>query len=848
MCITITKLWRVIVSPESTRYDVLPGYEGDYPFGMSAAHRKPAYEIGTPSVTWRMAFWKPELKRELTSDETSDELKGNQSESLDDHDRWILQIEYLILHVYDKLAQHRDKWFPEGVGKTETWKTPELSNLQPSQADEPGYLRLLRHKFSKKCPVEGRRKQTEESLDSPWGRHEYNKTRYEAVHIDGVWQSLPLDIRFEVSDEYFTITTTIDFSRMKTFQDMGEPRRCRRPGEFVDGFKAYDKARTALFTTIDGCNKRRTRMRTTDVPESKRQLISDLRESSKFFYFDLWDGSEKDGFDGLDKTVFSDDKDTGVAARLGQRFVDFRNLSLQCEEESGCIVNPWMWGEINGNVSLIPNLQVWKHQSKRDTVIGHSFKTDDLEWVDTIHPILLSTDKDLSNNLASGQVEYTFTKFCHQRCIYGSGFGPQIEGNVNHGEPLTYILLFGFGEHRETGRVVNRLNTLGTLRMGAIHNLQRIKHECDYRLNDIENDLEEIQKLISEAFRDAFAGLGTRKKLKDLWWPKKVKPAKQGLLVTTMKDALQVTETSHDDNEKAWKEFRADHKKPWRNWLGIFWRKLDETWRLITTGHEEPGRWKQFRDKSRKIGKRLTDVHNDLGYLNAAGEKNRYGVKPSLGWIPTRAWRSKYYRDRFDRLSLSLDIKLIEGYQPYDVFLEHRLARAYSIIDLVAHHFAELQDKEIRLRKEWMSLKMNQHQRDIASGQNVVEVFFFLVLLPYYAHYCLVACYDKVKGSSRVFLEDFFTKHHLISHVRVNDGSSLAPNFQWHNVFDDRAALRLCLCVSVLMLVAFRPSTIVLFLGDVLSALITTFRKIVMRSHQFWAWLRNIFRKPVAMQ
>ena len=119
----------------------------------------------------------------------------------------------------------------------EQWREPELTNLQPSKLNDPGFLRLLRHKIPK----------------APEARREYGGkfpyfhdrreilsndpkcclTRYETVHIDGVWESMPLDIRFEVSDEYFTLTTTIDFSRIcEQGKSEERRRRKRQDGEF----------------------------------------------------------------------------------------------------------------------------------------------------------------------------------------------------------------------------------------------------------------------------------------------------------------------------------------------------------------------------------------------------------------------------------------------------------------------------------------------------------------------------------------------------------------------------------------------------------------------------------------
>jgi hypothetical protein len=72
------------------------------------------------------------------------------------------------------------------------------------------------------------------------------------------------------------------------------------------------------------------------------------------------------------------------------------------------------------------------------------------------------------------------------------------------------------------------------------------------------------------------------------------------------------------------------------------------------------------------------------------------------------------------------------GYQPVNVLIDHRLDRAYSIIQVVASHYRQLREKEVKLRKEWMGLKSERHQRQIEEVQVAAEFLFFLVLFPYY--------------------------------------------------------------------------------------------------------------------
>jgi len=723
---------------------------------MSGAHRKPAYEIGAPSITWHAGFWQPDL-RERTA-----ESRG--PESFRRHDDWIGAIEELILHVFNGLEQSEQV-------KNKEWSAPMLSNLQPSRKPEAGTLRLLRRTFHKSAT----------DANSPYRKRTYLDgrpaekladptkcmTRYETVHIDGVWQSMPLDIRFEVNREYFTITTTIDFSRMRPQPPQPkqgrrlEPRRRRiRDGEFDSSYEHYRRTSEELFHIIETTNARRESIQKLgDKGNTKDADIAELAKSSKYLYSEIWDQLKSDLFYSKDQNAY--------IGQLGPCFVDFRNLSLQCSyRDPNRIVNPWKlvegstWkvGRSYKGAELVKDQTIFHDESLRRTITGHRFKSDgddrkyvdekhgsdDIEWVDAIHPVLLSIEPKEVNDQASDPVEYTFTKFCHDRCIYGSGFGPQIEDS-DKPDPLTYILLFGFDEHRQMGRLLYRLHTLGTLRQAAIFDLRKIKHVYEHTLEDIEQDLRLIQRLVSKEFDNTYLS----DKDKDAEKKEEVESGKQ--------ESTMAPETGGG-----------------RLWLG--------------------------QNRNEEIGRLLTKAHNALGKLDGVDDGSR---GEGLGWIPLRAWRSEYYLKRFDLLVDALNSSQIEGYQPYKVFIEHRLARAYHKIRLVKDQYSQLREKEIRLRKEWMSLKSENHQKRIADIQNVAEIFFFLVLIPYYTSHTLISALESTPDGS---LNEWALKAGKALRV-MSDGR--VDNFK---------AVGLCLMVCIVILILFRGAALVKFISNLFHA------------------------------
>jgi len=381
---------------------MLPGYQDDYRFEMSGAHRKPAYKIEPPSVTWHLGFWKPEPEHEKYNEK---------SRSFARRDIWIGCIEELILHVYDSLKDHKKNVL--GM-----WDDPSVFNYQPIAQPRSDRLRLLRNVYDRKADPHGKhephgRLDPRPQLDDPL------LARYETVHIHARWNGMPIDIRFEVTGEYFTVTTTI------SLRQLAVPSAWTQEGRSIEGkgqpnFNSEIKTEALDFLSkIIRATDERVKCQGRDFPMAPS--IIEVENGSKFLYFGVWEKLEADIFRPADPGYQTD--------KLGTRFADFRGLALQCDFTGSSMINA------SGQAEAAPELVRPNLRRVFDRELSTAF-TDDLRalrWVDAIHPILLSIERDEVNTLdkrpvAADPVEYIFTKFCNERCIYGSGWGPQEEG------------------------------------------------------------------------------------------------------------------------------------------------------------------------------------------------------------------------------------------------------------------------------------------------------------------------------------------------------------------------------------------------------------------------------------
>ena len=205
----------------------------------------------------------------------------------------------------------------------------------------------------------------------------------------------------------------------------------------------------------------------------------------------------------------------------------------------------------------------------------------------------------------------------------------------------------------------------------------------------------------------------------------------------------------------------------------------------------------------KSIGKEISNVHEDLGELDGVAS----GVQPrwTIGYLPFRAARSKYYLDRFGVLAPALQSGAIAGMQTYETFVQHRLIRAYTNIQYAADRYLRLRSQEAELRKEWMRLKSELHASEIEALQVTAEMFFIAVLFPYYlSHLVIQAMESDVHAEQgRVQSLHFWVNHVLASlHVASSSGSA-----------DPFGIVAVCLAIAAFILLLLRLETLIRFGG-----------------------------------
>jgi len=140
----------------------------------------------------------------------------------------------------------------------------------------------------------------------------------------------------------------------------------------------------------------------------------------------------------------------------------------------------------------------------------------------------------------------------------------------------------------------------------------------------------------------------------------------------------------------------------------------------------------------------VSDVaaQQDIANLSTASKKLREIRQSVPGGLPYRVERSRYYRSQFKSLVTALRLNSggrVEGFQPYDEFVERRFGSAYEFIDMAGKRFDRVEHQlsvfyqRVRIAEAGrLQRRMMQHTRTIEIFQEVAEIGFFVFLVPYY--------------------------------------------------------------------------------------------------------------------
>ncbi len=550
---------------------------------------------------------------------------------------------------------------------------------------------------------------------------------------------LQASIRFETFEEYFTITSYVGLDSTSVL------------GSESQRWATTSKHGANLI--IDEINTRLHDLRRRGGQNASRLLTTHQRAAVRHIYHDVWDSFRADFLDnGLSRsdTFLPGHTAEGAATTLHLSeavFADFRGLILGVDLQTQKPDSPDTHAPLLRTATVEAPVGASLPTATRIQGVTRALASNDYEDIaEAIIPILLANDgltRQTPWHAPFEPIDYTFSVFGKGRFIYGSGFGAQLDpddaGSLKSGSPLTYIAVALHDDWRQIGRMLIRLHTLGTLRLAALFELNKLMNR-DQILLTLEEELQQFDQIRTTAkLRDRRkAALGeycsavariiqlesfsigfqeTHNQITQLFRGYSVAADNLFDLVRyhgQRSDIIELLVRMEGELESCKERLKLANfpSKESTETIATTRQALRASLLFMRSNNLE-----DFRSVVLELVKRALSGMNE-------------GVREGINY---RAARSRYSRELFESLAKAMRIGRIRGYQPYDLFVSHRLERAYRLIQAIDARFRQVTLLEAQLRQRLDSQKSVRHQEVLSRLQRTAENAFWFVLAPYYS-------------------------------------------------------------------------------------------------------------------
>jgi hypothetical protein len=438
----------------------------DLPALMGTAHAKPSGRRYMPSLTRHVSLWMPAA------------LEKAIPQSDEGRDKWVRDVETFILAIYDKLkAEHPDKILYPDV--------PPLSvtNFLEKSEEHKHLLGLLRHFYD--TDETRRRRQAPRKIPGTF--------RQETVRINGVWQSMPVEITVELHAEYVTISTAIDLGHRKA------------KALYAESSPAYRAAKDAL-ALFDRVTTQRAGLIKKEKGKSYRTMADDsarLQPAFSRLYYTTSDKKTPSVWKAMRDDLFG----PAVAAvgrdNLGRMFGDLRGLLLRGAGDKDKHFVALAHPEEEKGLPHQPSL--------KEIIAGQPFGGKDanderrmqaiLQAVDALRPFLLADPRLTA--AGDGEVSDQRPEVAFSTLFGGHGLQMSMVSQQNPDPrvsiaPLPYLALMTRGSTREVARLADTGNRLNTLRLAALYGFREMAganrelHALEQKLNGLLQELPDI--------------------------------------------------------------------------------------------------------------------------------------------------------------------------------------------------------------------------------------------------------------------------------------------------------------------------------------------------------------------
>tara|TARA_R110000868_G_scaffold218004_2_gene468160 strand:+ start:582 stop:2849 length:2268 start_codon:yes stop_codon:yes gene_type:complete len=495
--------------------------DADYDAISTKLHKPHPGSAGTPSVVRHLGFWIP-------SDAQG--ALGNVDAA---RERWLLSADAFLVGIYvrahelwrEQVKADEVRQSEHGVGRSAVSARHEPKILTASRptallfASE--FTPFKNHQPPGDLPA-GTRLQLRASAGK--------ERRYESITLKFFCGGVPVKIRATLYQEYFTLTLIAQFGHGDPTQDLAS--KVKTVIEELEGGLTDRWAK--IMTHLDGCAPEGEREGESGHGyKSDEEFTADIRRmhpAANFLYKEIWDYIDQEIFDpvlnsGLKFSVSCspDAVLSPAVVKLGETpqilqksdiggvFCDLRSclFSVGVDDrysvENDCIPPPTESSRLTRIQSFSQN-NLFTNRPRQDLAgytSPHVFTArDSINVVDTFFPFLeastLTTEEvaDLPAQPSQATVlqrrEYTASLLLDRRAIHLSSLSGDSE--IGHPKPSKYLLVFRHRHRWQIGRLIERMNRLGTLRLASLKRWNRLR-DVDHNLQRLDSRVKPARDL-----------------------------------------------------------------------------------------------------------------------------------------------------------------------------------------------------------------------------------------------------------------------------------------------------------------------------------------------------------------
>lgn len=440
-------------------------YHTEYTAIHSGAHRTPASPLGAPGLCRQLNFWiAPPSDR--ATDLTFDQRQAS----------WIRFIDYFLRNVFSQIQVH-DKRAKDRLTFNFHSRTKSIYLFSHTISND-GSIRPIFE--SPKRAQAGFTFENDKDLcyaDIP--------ARYRTVTFSFRWHGLPAVLKASLHHEYFTLGVFIDL--------------CTRTGSEKPATGPIVQIDEAIYQINEICGLRfRTvhpnwRGNTTRWEAATRMERERLKSANEQIYHSVWKAFDKEF---IDPSLSLNGESDFLEDPIGRVVFDSRGLVLFCPELQSDTSDESLRGAQRDDpfgdtprslegVELSGDKELDKDATGPD-IFGHTFhqlhrvpleqtirpkarfsKREAIHYAEGIWPLITATDP-----AEDSRIEYSASKFLHDRAIYITSLGAQHIDALTNETPTTFVLLSRLTNRLQIGRLVDRVYLLDSVRVAALFDLR----------------------------------------------------------------------------------------------------------------------------------------------------------------------------------------------------------------------------------------------------------------------------------------------------------------------------------------------------------------------------------------